>query len=70
MLTIEKRNMIKLKLAGLLVGLVGSYLWVYNPQCTIGGCPLTSNIYFTLIWGAMMGYWLGGLIFDLVIRKK
>ena len=62
--------MLKYKLIGLVGGVLGSYFWVYNPHCTPDGCPLTSNIYFTWIWGAMMGYLLGGFVFEMVNRKK
>lgn len=62
--------MLKYKLIGLVGGVIGSYFWVYNPNCTPDGCPLTSNIYFSSIWGAMMGYLLGGFVFEMVNRKK
>jgi hypothetical protein len=62
--------MLKYKLIGLVGGVIGSYFWVYNPNCSPDGCPLTSKINFSSIRSAMTGYLLGGFVFEMVNRKK
>lgn len=55
-----------LKIVGIPVGAIGGYLYYYFVGCASGTCPITSNPYISVVYGAIMGY----LIFDLFKKKK
>lgn len=55
-----------INLIGILVGGVGGYIYYATVVCQTGGCPLTSNPYLTVAWGALLGY----LVSDLFTGKK
>jgi len=46
---------------GLLVGVVGGYLYWQEIGCTTGSCPITSSPLNSSLYGAMMG----GLLFSM-----
>ncbi len=49
-----------------LVGATGGFLYYYFIGCSSGSCPITSNPYISIIWGAVMGY----LISDIFKKKE
>ena len=51
---------------GLLVGAAGGYLYYYYVGCASGTCPLTSNPYISVLYGALMGF----LLFDIFKKKE
>lgn len=51
-----KKNV--LGLIGLVAGAVGGYAYYYFIGCNTGSCPLTSNPYISVIFGAVVGYLL------------
>lgn len=55
-----------LKISGSITGAIGGYLYYYFIGCSSGTCPITSNPYISIIYGAVMGY----LIFDMFKKKK
>ncbi len=55
-----------LKISGILTGAVGGYLYYSFIGCNSGTCPITSNPYISILYGALMGY----LIFDLFKKKE
>ncbi|GAB1404018.1 hypothetical protein DSECCO2_542420 [anaerobic digester metagenome] len=59
------RNTLK-NFTGLLLGMLGGYLYYFYVGCTSGSCAITSNPYMSMLWGAAMGY----LIFDLFKLKE
>ena len=40
---------------GILLGGVGGYLYYHFVGCTSGTCAITSNMYSSIIFGALMG---------------
>lgn len=50
-----------LKIAGVAVGVLGGYLYYYYVGCVSGTCPITSNPYRMMTYGALIGY----LLFDI-----
>lgn len=55
-----------LKIVGLSVGALGGFLYYYFVGCGTGACPITSNPYVTIIYGAVLGY----LLFDVFSPKS
>jgi len=51
----SSRNTIK-NLIGLIVGVIGGYLYYHFVGCNSGGCAITSNPYMSMLWGGLMGY--------------
>jgi hypothetical protein len=46
---------------GLILGAIGGYIYYIEIGCNSGTCPLTSNPYMSILWGAAMGYLLGDI---------
>jgi hypothetical protein len=55
-----------LKIIGLLAGGTGGFLYYHFVGCTSGTCPITSNPYISVLYGALMGY----LLFDMFRKKE
>jgi len=55
-----------LKIAGVTVGALGGYLYYYYVGCLSGTCPITSNPYRMMIYGALIGY----LLFEMFSPKN
>ena len=64
MIAFLKKNI--LPIIGLLVGAAGRYLYYYYVGCASGTCPLTSNPYISVLYGALMGF----LLFDIFKKKE
>ena len=50
-----------LKFAGVLVGVLGGYIYYAKVGCVTGNCPITSNPTSSMLYGAFMGFLLFGL---------
>jgi uncharacterized protein YacL len=55
-----------LKIIGSLIGGTGGFLYYHFVGCASGTCPITSNPYISVIYGAVLGY----LLFDLFKKKE
>jgi len=51
---------------GIVAGAIGGYIYYAQVVCVTGGCPLTSNPFITILWGALMGY----LLSDIFVKRK
>jgi len=56
-------------ITGMLLGVVGGYVYYIKVGCTGGSCPITSNPWMTMLWGLMMGYLVGDM-FNVEKKKK
>ena len=50
-----------LKIAGVLVGALGGYIYYVKVGCLSGTCPITSDPTNSMLYGALMGYLLFSL---------
>jgi hypothetical protein len=50
-----------LKIIGSLVGGMGGFAYFHFVGCASGTCPITSNPYISILYGALMGYLLFGM---------
>jgi len=50
-----------LKIAGSSIGALGGFLYYYFVGCNSGTCPITSNPYISIAYGALMGYLISDL---------
>ncbi|WP_221407985.1 DUF6132 family protein [Proteiniphilum sp. X52] len=55
-----------LRIAGIFVGAMVGYIYYHYVGCLSGTCPITSNPYRMMIYGALVGY----LLFDLFSKDK
>lgn len=55
-----------LKIIGIVVGGMGGFAYYHFVGCASGTCPITSNPYISVIYGAVLGY----LLFDMFKKKK
>ncbi|SHF99011.1 hypothetical protein SAMN05444274_11719 [Mariniphaga anaerophila] len=52
------------------VGALGGFLYWKFVGCTSGTCPIKSVWYWSVLWGAAMGYLVGDSINDFVEKRK
>ncbi len=64
MINLLKKNV--LGIIGFILGAAGGYAYYYFIGCASGTCPLTSNPYISVLFGALVGY----LILDMFKKKE
>ena len=52
------------------VGAFGGYLYWFHIGCKSGTCPITSHWYSTSLYGGLLGYLSGDLVFGLFKKKR
>lgn len=57
-------------LVGLLLGMVGGFLYWKYIGCASGTCPLTSSWKIMLVYGGLVGTLLGNMIQDILKKNK
>jgi hypothetical protein len=55
-----------LKIIGILAGGFGGFAYYYFVGCASGTCPISSNPYISIVYGALMGY----LLLDMFKKKQ
>lgn len=50
---------------GLVIGIIGGYLYYSLVGCKTGTCAITSNPWLSMLWGGVMGY----LLFDMFTKR-
>ena len=54
------------QITGTVAGAIGGYLYYHFVGCQSGTCPITSNPYISIVYGAVIGY----LVFDMFKKKE
>ena len=57
------------EIIGIAVGAAGGFIYYRTVGCSTGSCPITSNPWLTILWGAIIGY-LTGSMFNKKNKKK
>ena len=55
-----------LKMIGIVLGGIAGFAYYYFVGCASGTCPITSNPYISVIYGAVLGY----LLLDMFKKKE
>lgn len=55
-----------LKIIGITIGGLGGFAYYHFVGCASGTCPITSNPYITIAYGALLGY----LLLDMFKKKE
>ncbi len=55
-----------LEIIGIPVGAIAGFSYYYFVGCASGTCPITSNPYISVIYGAVLGY----LVFSMFKKKE
>lgn len=58
-----------LTLVGLVLGTIGGYIYYYFWGC-VDGCPIKSNAWKMMLYGAFMGGLLFNIVQDYVYKKS
>ncbi len=53
-----------------LIGATGGFLYWKFVGCLSGTCPIQSVWYWSTLWGTAIGYLLGDMINDFVVKRK
>ncbi len=64
MKTLVKKHL--LKIIGIILGAIGGFAYYHFVGCASGTCPITSNPYISIAYGALLGY----LFFDMFKKKE
>lgn len=59
-----------LSVAGLLLGGIGGFLYWKYVGCSSGTCAIKSVWYWSTLWGAALGYLLGDLVNEVILKIK
>lgn len=49
------------EIIGTILGGAVGFTYYYKVGCSSGTCPITSNPWLSILWGALMGYLLVGI---------
>lgn len=60
----------KLSVTFLVLGAIGGFLYWKFIGCTSGTCVIKSVWYWSTLWGAVMGYLVGDMLNDLILKLK
>ena len=56
----QKKNLI-IKIAIIIAGIIGGYLYWYYIGCLSGTCPINSKWYWSSLYGGVLGFLIGSI---------
>lgn len=65
-----KSKVFRYKLLVTIIGAIGGYLYWKYIGCASGTCPIKSVWYLMTLWGTAMGYLLGDLSVNFVVKRE
>lgn len=65
-----KGKAFRYKLMFAIIGAVGGFMYWKFVGCVSGTCPIKSVWYLMTLWGTAMGYLLGDLTVNFVIKRE
>ncbi len=65
-----KSKVFRYKLLITIVGAIGGFLYWKYIGCASGTCPIKSVWYLMTLWGTAMGYLLGDLSVNFVVKRE
>jgi hypothetical protein len=65
-----KSKVFRYKLLVTSIGAIGGYLYWKYIGCASGTCPIKSVWYLMTLWGTAMGYLLGDLSVNFVVKRE
>jgi hypothetical protein len=66
----DKNKILGIKITFTLVGAIGGFLYWKFVGCTNGTCAIKSVWYYSTLWGMAMGYMVGDLVKDFLIKRE
>ena len=58
------------EIAGTVIGAAGGFLYWKFVGCVSGTCAIKSNWYLMVPWGMVLGFLLGSLLKDIIVKVK
>ena len=65
-----KSKVFRYKLLITVIGAIGGFLYWKYIGCASGTCPIKSVWYLMTLWGTAMGYLLGDLSVNFVVKRE
>lgn len=65
-----KSKAFRYKLLVTIIGAIGGFLYWKYIGCASGTCPIKSVWYLMTLWGTAMGYLLGDLSVNFVVKRE
>ena len=65
-----KNKTFRYKLLFTILGAIGGFLYWRFVGCISGRCPIKSVWYLMILWGTAMGYLLGDLSVNFVVKRE
>lgn len=59
-----------INLIGVVLGGLGGVLYFLNADTIDGTFPITSNLYLTILWGALIGFLLADILYQSTKKRK
>jgi uncharacterized membrane protein YraQ (UPF0718 family) len=59
-----------INLIGIVLGGIGGVIYFLNADTIHGITPITSNIYLTILWGALIGFLLADILYQSIKKRK
>lgn len=59
-----------INLIGLILGGIGGVIYFLNVDTINGTFPITSSLFLTILWGALIGFLLADILYQSIKKRK